>query len=123
MSAKRHLNNRNLKKYRKKRVSNTLSNDTNSFGSQKLDFSKMIFFPEDYVGLFVTFYIIVIPYIVGATFLFVTIAGTSLDNFMLLDMTKFFIVWAIGYEIVAGILLFSIFVSFLKFNKQNSKQF
>ena len=123
MSAKRHLNNRNLKKYRKKRVSNTLSNDTNSFGSQKLDFSKMIFFPEDYVGLFVTFYIIVIPYIVGATFLFVTIAGTSLDNFMLLDMTKFFIVWAIGYEIVAGILLFSIFISFLKFNKQNSKQF
>ena len=100
-------------------MSNTLG-DNNSFGSQKIDFSKMAFFPEDYAGIFLTVYAIVIPYVVGATFLFVTIAGTSFDNFMLLDMTKFFIVWAIGYELVATFLLLFIFISFLKFNKQNN---
>lgn len=118
MNTRRSLNNRNLRQFRRKRVANNVGH-SGSFSSQKLDFSKMVFFPEDYVGLFITIYIIVIPYVVGATFLFVTIAGTDFDNFMLLDMTKFFIVWAIGYEIVAFILLFSIFISFLKFNKQN----
>jgi len=61
-------------------------------------------------------YVVLISYIVGAIFLFFAIAGASFDNFMLLDLSKAFIVWTIGYEITASALLIWIFTLFLQYD-------
>jgi len=88
-----------------------------SFGSQKVAIEDYIYIPENMKIVAYTFYIVFLPYIVGAIFLFFAIAGGSFDNFMLLDLKRAFIVWAIGYEIVAIGLLVWIFRLFLKYNE------
>lgn len=94
-----------------------------SFGSQKVDFKEYVFAPEGYEGFFYTAYFLMIPYMVGALFLFFSVAGADYDNFMLLDISAFFIVWMIGYEIVATLLLISIFASFLRYEKKPKKRY
>lgn len=93
-----------------------------SFASQKVDFSDHLFVVEGYEGIFYTLYFLSIPYITGAIFLFFFIAGGSYDNFMLLEMNAFFIVWLIGYEIVATLILIAIFISFLKYDRTPKKK-
>ena len=87
-----------------------------SFASKEVDLSQYIFAPQGYEGIFYTLHVIIVPYIVGLLFLFVTIAKVNVDNFMLLDLNRFFVVWAIGYEITASLLLLFIFVLFLKYD-------
>ncbi|MDY0124374.1 hypothetical protein [Sulfurimonas sp.] len=93
-----------------------------SFASQKVDFSDHLFVVEGYEGIFYTLYFLSVPYITGAIFLFFFIAGGSYDNFMLLEMNAFFIVWLIGYEIVATLILIAIFISFLKYDRTPKKK-
>lgn len=94
-----------------------------SFGAQKVDFKEYVFAPEGYEGFFYTAYFLMVPYIVGAVFLFFSVAGADYDNFMLLDISAFFIVWMIGYEIVATLLLIAIFSSFLRYEKKPKKRY
>jgi small-conductance mechanosensitive channel len=92
-----------------------------SFASQKVDFSDYLVAPEGYEAVVYPLYFLSIPYITGAVFLFLFIAGGSFTNFKLLDTSAFLIVWMIGYEIVATVLLIAIFISFLKHdNKPNN---
>lgn len=86
-----------------------------SFGSQEIDVNKYVLSPEGWENFALTIYIILIPYIVGILFLFVFIAEVAFEKFLLLDMSSIFIVWAIGYEVIAATLLFLIFVSFLSY--------
>ncbi|MFT7859830.1 MAG: hypothetical protein ABXS93_02720 [Sulfurimonas sp.] len=65
------------------------------------------------------FYFVAVPYIAGAVFLFLFIAGGDFDNFMLLNLNSFLIVWMIGYEIVAAFLLFWIFIMFLQYEQDD----
>jgi hypothetical protein len=88
-----------------------------SFGSQEVDVKEIVWAPEGYEGFFVFLYFISVPYIVGAIFLFFVVAGADYDSFMKLNTAAFFIVWAIGYEIVASIALLIIFWMFLRFDK------
>ena len=82
-----------------------------SFGAQKVDFLHV---PEEWAGLIYAIYIILIPYITGVIFLFLAIARGSYENFKLLDINAFPIVWLIGYEIVAVVMLIWILVFYLK---------
>lgn len=91
-----------------------------SFASKKVDFSQYLVVPSDYEGIAYTVYFILIPYIVGITFLFFYVARAAYTNFSLLDLSSFLIIWFIGYEITAGIILFFIFISFIK-HLQNDK--
>lgn len=91
-----------------------------SFASKKVDFSKYLVIPNGYEGIAYTLYFILIPYAVGIAFLFFYVARSAYANFTLLDLSSFFIVWAIGYEISASIILFFIFISFIK-HLQNNK--
>ncbi|WP_428737297.1 hypothetical protein [Sulfurimonas sp.] len=100
------------KKRRKKKV---------SFGAQKVDFKDYIFVPDNYEGIAYIIYFTLIPYIAGAIFLFLFIAGGDFHNFMLLDLNSFIIVWLIGYEIVAAFLLFWIFIMFLQYEKDDDE--
>ncbi len=85
-----------------------------SFGSKEINVKNIVWAPEGYEGFFLFLYFVTIPYIVGAIFLFFAVAGGEYDSFMKLNTAAFFIVWAIGYEIVATLLLLIIFVMFLK---------
>ncbi|MBD3796471.1 MAG: hypothetical protein IE887_01820 [Campylobacterales bacterium] len=90
-----------------------------SFGSQKVDFKDYVYAPDDYEWIAYLFYFITVPYAIGALFLFFFIAGADYDNFMLLNLNSFLIVWMIGYEIVAAFLLFWIFVMFLQYERED----
>lgn len=94
-------------------------NKAKSFGSQEIKLDDIVFAPEGYEAPFFTLYFISIPYIVGAIFLFLFVAQADFDSFMMLNMTSFFIVWAIGYEIVGTIALLWIFILFLMYDDTN----
>lgn len=94
-----------------------------TFSSQKVDVSDYVFAPEGYEGIFYTIYFLMIPYLVGALFLLLFVAKGDYNNFMLLDMSAFLIVWMIGYEIVATLLLIAIFISFLRYEKNPKKRY
>ncbi|MGE4397095.1 MAG: hypothetical protein AB7D34_06580 [Sulfurimonas sp.] len=108
--------------YKQTRARNQEVQTNSSFASQKVDFSDHVFVIEGYEGIFYTIYFLSIPYLTGAIFLFFFVAGGSYDNFMLLEMNAFFIVWLIGYEIVATLILIAIFISFLKYDRTPKKK-
>lgn len=89
-----------------------------SFASKEVDFSKYLLIPQGYEGIAYCLYFLSIPYFVGITFLFFYIAEGVYNNFSLLDITSFLIIWAIGYEITGAIILLIIFFSFVKHLKQ-----
>ena len=90
-----------------------------SFTSQTIDLSKYSLAPSGYEGIMYTIYFITIPYLFGAVFLFFYISHGNSNNFMLLNKSAFLIVWAIGYEIVASIILLYLFFSFITYDTKN----
>jgi len=97
-------------------------NTSNTFGNQPVDFSKFIYLPEGYEKFFIFLYVLIVPYITGLIFLFFFVAKTDVTNFTSLDLTTFFVVWAMGYEIVAAILLTMIFYSAFRFKPKTVKR-
>lgn len=89
-----------------------------SFGSQEVSFKDFLYIPEKWEGAFYTFYFVGVPYIVGAIFLFFFVAGGSYENFKLLNMNAFLIIWLIGYEIVALLALVWILVLYLQYDSE-----
>ncbi len=102
----------NKKKQKKQKV---------SFGAQKVDFRDFIYVPEEWAGLAYAIYTVLIPYVAGAIFLFLVIARGSYENFKLLDINAFPIVWLIGYEIVAVVMLIWILVLYLKYDEDGDE--
>lgn len=90
-----------------------------SFGAQEVDFKEYVFVPEGYEFLTYALYVVCVPYLVGAVFLFFFVAGGDFDNFMLLRLNAFMIVWLIGYEIVAAFLLSWIFILYLQYEEED----
>ncbi|MDD2653443.1 MAG: hypothetical protein PHX44_10400 [Sulfurimonas sp.] len=90
------------------------------FASGSSDYLLVI---KGYEGIFYTFYFVAIPYLMGATFLFFAVAGGKFEHFMLLEFSAFLVVWMIGYEIVAALILIAILISFFKHDsKQGSRR-
>lgn len=87
-----------------------------SFGSQKVDFKDYLFVPEQWEFVAYTFYLVGIPYITGALFLFLFVANASWESFKLLNLNAFPIVWLIGYEIVSICLLIWIMILYLTYD-------
>lgn len=87
-----------------------------SFGAQKVDFRDFIYVPEEWAPIAYAIYVVGIPYLAGAIFLFLVIARGSYENFKLLDINAFPIVWLIGYEIVAVVMLVWILMLYLKYD-------
>ncbi len=95
----------------------TMRKKNRSFGSQNVDVNDYILSPAGWEGLMLSIYFLLIPYTLGALFLFLFIARAIFEKFLLLDLASLFIVWAIGYEVLAFLLLTMIFFSYLKFLK------
>ena len=89
------------------------------FGAQKVNFKDYLFIPEQWEFVAYTLYFVGIPYIVGAFFLFLFVAGGSWDNFQLLNLNAFVIVWLIGSGIVAICLLIWIMFLYLTYDTED----
>lgn len=85
------------------------------FFNQPVDYREFILSPEGYEGATLTFYVVTAPYVAGLLFLFLFIARAQLDLFIEFNLTSFFIIWAIGYEVCAALILIGIFIAWLKY--------
>jgi hypothetical protein len=91
------------------------------FASKEVVVSDYLIIPQKYESIAYISYFIGIPYFMGIIFIFFFIAGAVYENFSLLDLTSFLIIWGIGYEVTGILLLFSIFIAYIKFLKNSFK--
>jgi cellulose synthase/poly-beta-1,6-N-acetylglucosamine synthase-like glycosyltransferase len=89
-----------------------------SFGSQNINMNDYILSPEGWESFMFFIYFLAIPYLAGILFLFLFIAHANVTNFFVLNLSTFFIIWAIGYETIAALLLLSIFISYLNYLRE-----
>jgi hypothetical protein len=59
-----------------------------------------------------------LPYIIGAIFIFLIIAQANIETYRKTDMNSFFLAWTIGYELIAAILLLAILKSAITFKRK-----
>lgn len=84
------------------------------FLNQTIDYRDIILVPEGYEGIVVALYILIIPYLSGLLFLYLFIARASYEYFLNFTLTSVAVIWAIGYEVCAVLLLVGIFLAWLK---------
>ncbi len=85
-----------------------------SFGQQEIDIKAFILAPEGYEAFMFVIYFLSLPYLVGLAFLYLFIAQASFSHFLNFQISSFFVIWAIGYEVIAVITLTLIFYAFIK---------
>ena len=91
------------KGFRERRKKNKEDKD---FLDQDVDLTSSILFPDGYEYLMLAIYFITIPYLAGLLFIFFYIGkGDTTVLLSLNDDNSFLITWAIGYEVVASIIL------------------
>jgi hypothetical protein len=93
---------------------NNKKRQTNSFAQKEINIHDYVFAPEGYETFMFIIYFITIPYLAGLGFLYLFIAKGDFSNFLNFKISSFFVIWAIGYEVVAAILLTLIINSFIK---------
>lgn len=94
-----------------------------NFGSQEIDLQKTpLFFPEGFEKIFIIIYLVTLPYITGLIFTFMYVAKSNYELFIIINKdTQFFLTWAIGYEILATLLLLYIIKMAISFSVTASK--
>ncbi len=98
---------------------------TKSFAQQEVDLTETpLFFPQGFEKVFLGVYFIVLPYIAGLLFLFLYVSDGKTELFLSLnDDSSFIMTWAIGYEILAVLVLLYIIKSAISFSVNiNSKK-
>ncbi len=104
----------------KKKGNHKHNNQKNvSFTKQDVNLKDYLYVPEGWETFIYTIYFLLIPYIFGSIFLFITVANSNFDSYKLMDTSSFFIVWAIGYEITATIALIGILVMYLQYDEDD----
>jgi len=94
-----------------------------SFTQQEVDLTETpLFFPPGLEKVFLGVYFVLLPYIAGLLFLFVYVAEWKTELFLSLnDESSFILTWAIGYEIIATLVLLYIIKSAISFSMENSR--
>ena len=97
------------------------------FFQKSLDYRDFVFSPEGYEGIVLALYILTIPYLIGLLFLFLFVAEASYEYFLQFNLASFFVIWAIGYEVCAGLILLVIFLAWFKhinsrWNKEQARK-
>ncbi len=81
-----------------------------------------IYFAEGFEKIFLTLYIISLPYITGLLFLFFYVAEGKAELFLSLNEDSSFIfTWSIGYEILAALTLLFIIKNAISFSRENAR--
>jgi len=93
------------------------------FSQKKVTFeSTPLFFPPGLEKIFLIIYFISLPYLTGIIFLFLIARGKIEVFFSFYEESSFIIVWAMGYEILAVIILLFIAKSAISFSKKLKKE-
>jgi len=100
-----------------------IRNKSSKFSEQEVDLSETpLFFPEGYEKLFLAIYFVSLPYIAGLLFQFFYIADGKKELFLSLnEQSSFILTWAIGYEIIATIILLYIIKMAISFANDSRK--
>jgi len=101
----------------------SIRNKSLKFSKQEVDITQTpLFFPEGYEKIFMFIYFISLPYLAGRIFQFFYVSNANIAIFLkLFNDSMFFLTWAIGYEIIASILLLYILKMSFSFSKKNNK--
>ncbi|MBA1421106.1 MAG: hypothetical protein FAF03_09720 [Epsilonproteobacteria bacterium] len=101
-----------------------IRNKSNKFTEQEADLSETpLFFPEGFEKLFIGIYFISLPYIAGLLFQFFYIAEGRKELFLSLnEQSSFILTCAIGYEIIATIILLYIVKMAIGFANESRRQ-
>lgn len=97
------------------------------FLAQEVDYRDFVFAPEGYEGPVLFLYILTIPYLVGLSFLYLFVARASYEYFLEFNLTSYFVIWAIGYEVTAVLILIGIFFAWInhtnnRWNKEKARK-
>ena len=94
------------------------------YTQQDINFSDTpLFFPAGLERIFLFIYVVTLPYIAGLTFLFFYIANGNYKIFLSLsDTNSYILTWAIGYEILAAIILLVIMKNTISFSLKSSNR-
>lgn len=97
------------------------------FLNQSVDYRKFVFAPEGYEGIVFFLYLLTLPYLIGLGFLFLFVARASYEYFLEFNLTSYFVIWAIGYEVTAVLLLVIIFLAWMnhynnRYNREKLRQ-
>lgn len=92
-----------------------------SFFSQKVDINRLLNLSEGTMNLILFIAFLVIPYTVGIAFIFVVIAKASLDTFKDIHTNEYALYWAIGYEVIALIIILLVIKSAIRFHSLQKK--
>ena len=101
-----------------------IKNTSSKFSQQEVDLADTpLFFPDGFEKLFIAIYFVSLPYIAGLLFLFFYVAEGKSELFLSLnEESSFMLTWAIGYEIIAGLILLYIVKMAIGFAKQNAQK-
>ena len=82
-----------------------------------------LFFPEGFEKLFLAIYFVSLPYILGLLFLFFYIAEGKFEVFVSVNKeSPFIMTWAIGYEMLATLIILWIIKSAIAFTRYNAQK-
>ena len=93
------------------------------FGKQEIDLeSTPLFFPKGFEKFFIVIYILTLPYVAGLLFTFIYLANSDYKLFLTLNKeTPAILTWAIGYEILATLILIYIIKMAIQFSANAAK--
>jgi len=116
-------------KFAKSHVSYTpkekrIKNDNDHFGQQKITYDDTpLVFPAGFEKLFLLAYFIALPYVAGLIFLYFYVGGGKTELFLSIsEESSFILTWAIGYEILAALLLLYILKMAINFSINNARK-
>ncbi|NOZ91090.1 MAG: hypothetical protein GXO60_07390 [Epsilonproteobacteria bacterium] len=112
---KRTLEDKKYKELYKKEKNNKIK----KFMKQELDITNYISLPKGLANMIFFIGFLVVPYIVGIAFIFFIIAQASFDIFLGINIKEYPVYWAIGYEVIATLLLLIIVKSAINFKTSN----
>ena len=100
-----------------------IQNNNTNFAQKNVELSETpLFFPEGFEKVFLVIYVISLPYIVGLIFLFFVVAESNVERFLAVNQeSAFFLTWAIGYEIIAVLIILWVIKMAIGFAHESSK--
>ena len=101
-------------KYYKERNSKKKETQQN-FLRKEIHISDYINLSENSINTLLLITFVFLPYTTGIAFIFFVIARASLEVFEGINLTDYLVYWAIGYEILASILILIIIKSAIGF--------
>ena len=107
---------------REKRIKS--SGSGGKFSQQDVDLTDSpLYFAKGFEKIFLTLYVIALPYITGLLFLFFYVAEGKAELFLSLNEdSSFILTWSIGYEILAALTLLWLIKSAISFSRENARR-